>query len=118
MTRLCVCGRIVERDCPACGNRSKRRNQGTTKERGYGNDWRVFSERYRQQNPLCEVCNMRGVVPTRAAAAVHHIVKIADNRALRLDPSNCLAVCRACHDEVENNESLAREAKSYSDSHK
>ncbi len=110
MARLCRCGAIVEDRCEACDKAKGRgKHQRTTKERGYGHDWRNASERYRAEVPLCQVCELAGKVA--GADHVHHITKIRDAPELRLDRSNWLSVCSDCHEKVEKDSALARRAK-------
>lgn len=109
MSRLCRCGAIVEGRCGRCFTS---KHKQTTKERGYGHDWRVFSERFRVDVPLCQVCELSGQV--RPATQVHHIRKIVDAPELRLHRQNCLAVCEDCHGTVEEDRKLAKEAKAAS----
>lgn len=108
--KLCKCGAIVEGRCGKCHAGKHGR---TTTQRGYGHDWRVFSERFRTDVPLCQVCEMRERV--KPARQVHHIRKIVDAPQLRLVRSNCLAVCEDCHGKVEENRELAERAKAASD---
>lgn len=84
--------------CEQCRPPSTRHAR-TTAQRGYGNDWRKFSERQRILRPLCELCDARGkATPTKD---LHHIQPIRTAPHLRMDVDNTLAVCQACHDEVE-----------------
>ena len=34
-----------------------------------------------------------------AATEVHHRIKIRDNRAMKLEPANCMALCDSHHNE-------------------
>ena len=104
--RLCRCGAIVKGRCPKCQPQTTEKK---TAERGYGNDWRVASERYRRREPLCQVCLHHG--RTTPATEVHHIQKIRDAPELRLKTSNMLSVCEDCHAVVEQDKGLARRAK-------
>lgn len=47
------------------------------------------------EHPLCVDC----LVSPRMepATEVHHIRKLRDHPTLRLDPANCMALCRSCH---------------------
>lgn len=45
---------------------------------------------------MCECCKAKGEY-TRADT-VHHIVEIKDDWSKRLERSNCMAVCRTCHE--------------------
>lgn len=96
MPKLCKCGAIVERRCEKC---YPRQHDRTTKERGYGSDWRRLSERKRAIDPLCERCADRGSVTP--ATEVHHVRSIASAPHLRLEISNLMSVCHACHEELE-----------------
>lgn len=104
--RLCRCGEIVSGRCKKCAPKQVRKS---TADRGYGQDWRTLSERYRAEHPLCEVCDLEG--RTTATAHCHHIIKIADAPDLRLEWTNLLSVCELCHERVEVNIELARKAK-------
>ena len=68
----------------------------TTKQRGYGHDWRKLSERIRKEKPLCEDCLEKG--KTKPATEVHHIKPISQAPHLRLAYSNLKALCSDCHD--------------------
>jgi 5-methylcytosine-specific restriction endonuclease McrA len=92
---LCKCGAITNGHCTRCNNN---RQQSTT-QRGYDGDWKRLSERYRNENPLCEVCMLHG--RTTPCDHVHHIVPIRDCKALRLEWGNLIAVCEECHREIE-----------------
>lgn len=109
--RMCRCGAVVEDRCERCDPKpwSAQRKRGTTKERGYGDDWRRLSERYRAHHPLCQVCEFHDKVTP--AWHVHHIIKIGDDETRRLDWDNLLSVCKDCHDTVEHDQELARKAK-------
>lgn len=74
-------------------------HQKTTKERGYGHDWRKFSELQREQRPFCEVCDARD--KSTPADGLHHIEKIRDSPHKRLQVDNTVAVCNVCHGEIE-----------------
>lgn len=96
--RFCHCGRIAEAcPCDRCRKYEpkKKQHELTTKERGYGHDWRRLSERYRAENPLCERCRMKGRV--EPATEVHHKQKIAEAPHRRLDVTNLISVCSECH---------------------
>lgn len=71
----------------------------TTTERGYDWQWRKLSERFRKEFPLCQECERQGRVTP--CDEVHHIVPISEAPWLRLDRSNLMALCVACHDRIE-----------------
>lgn len=98
--RLCQCGAIVQDGgrCAKC-KPDPVPHAKTTKERGYGSDWKRFSENKREENPLCEVHDARGQV--FPASQVHHIEKVRDAPEKRLSEDNTIAVCGACHRIVE-----------------
>jgi len=45
---------------------------------------------------------------------LHHIVKIVDNRDMKMDSNNWLALCRDCHQEIEGNTSVGYNVKQWS----
>jgi 5-methylcytosine-specific restriction protein A len=96
MPKLCKCGKIVDRRCFDC---YPTQHKQTTKERGYGHDWKQLSQRKRKLDPLCEECQRHGIVTP--AEHVHHIVPIAEAPHLRLEWSNLMSVCHSCHDKLE-----------------
>jgi 5-methylcytosine-specific restriction enzyme A len=69
--------------------------RGNSSERGYDATWQKFRRVFLCRHPLCADCEADGRLTS--ATEVHHIEKIADNPARRLDPSNCLGLCKACH---------------------
>lgn len=95
--RACPCGGLVrEGKCNKCG-KYKGQHTRTTKQRGYGHDWRKFTEQ-RKNDPdhvLCHDCLQQGIV--RVATERHHLVKIKHAPHLRLEPSNVLDLCSECH---------------------
>jgi 5-methylcytosine-specific restriction protein A len=64
--------------------------------RGYDAEWRRFRAWFLGCNPLCVLCLDRGVY--RAATVVDHIVSVNEAPERRLDPANCRALCKPCHD--------------------
>ena len=92
MLVFCQCGGI-KGQC-GCKTRTARK---TTKERGYGNDWRKLSEAYRASQPLCEDCLGRDKV--KPCTEVHHIEPISKAPHLRLEPSNLVVLCKECHEQ-------------------
>lgn len=101
MSRFCLCGKIVEQNAKCGCDRQKQRqaHKASTKDRGYGNDWRRLSENYRREHPLCERCVEKD--RTTPARHVHHRIPIKDAPTLRLERANLMAVCVACHVEME-----------------
>jgi 5-methylcytosine-specific restriction endonuclease McrA len=95
--RFCKCGQVVGRDgCGTCRKPTQSMTYKTTKQRGYGADWKQLSERYRAHYPLCEDCLKQGKVTP--SSEVHHIVPIAVDQSQRLTWTNLVALCNTCHD--------------------
>lgn len=57
--------------------------------------WRELSRNLRANHPMCQVCE------TRPSVEVHHRVRWVDCEVSRLDPRNCVCVCRSCHELLE-----------------
>ena len=97
--KLCRCGGVRQDArgsvCPKCGAGAKRNKSMSTVERGYDNAWNKLSLRVRTEHPLCEVCIETGIVT--AATEVHHKVSIEEAPWLRLERSNLMCLCNACH---------------------
>jgi 5-methylcytosine-specific restriction protein A len=72
--------------------------RGTPEERGYDWQWRQFSKRYRDENPLCVWCLNKGIV--EPSTEVHHLEKLRDNEERKYDLENLAALCEACHKEI------------------
>jgi 5-methylcytosine-specific restriction endonuclease McrA len=100
--KLCRCGGVREdrqgSECGKCGAGKKHPKQ-TTNQAGYGWDWQQLSVRFRKENPLCVECAKRGIAT--AAEEVHHVVPISDAPWLRLESSNLMALCVACHRAID-----------------
>jgi 5-methylcytosine-specific restriction protein A len=67
-------------------------------DRGYDGDWRRARIAYLKKHPLCEMCLLQD--ETVPAVMVHHKVAIKDG-GKRLDPSNFMALCNECHEQIE-----------------
>ena len=97
--KLCRCGGVrVDAQgavCNKCGAGRKTNKSQSTTERGYDGAWKRLSERVRTEQPLCEVCLESGIVT--AATEVHHKVEIEQAPWLRLERSNLMSLCNACH---------------------
>lgn len=71
-----------------------RRPRGSTTQRGYDVAWERFRKFFLMNNPLCRDClDADRLTP---ANEVHHVHKLADGGP-RLDPDNCMALCKPCH---------------------
>ena len=92
MKKLCWCGKVSDKvPCEKC--KCKPRHQ--KKKWWYDHKWRVLSERFRADNPLCHDCNWEG--RTTPAEEVHHIKPISEYPELRLKLDNIVALCKECH---------------------
>jgi 5-methylcytosine-specific restriction enzyme A len=63
--------------------------------RGYDRHWQKLRAATLAERPLCEDCLACNRLT--AATECHHLRKVADRPDLRLDGSNLLSLCRACH---------------------
>ena len=96
MASFCRCGAVVGADgCSRCSKPRPSVHHKTTKQRGYGSDWKELSERYRRHYPLCEDCLKNGKITP--STQVHHIVPINEDVNLRLTWQNLAALCVTCH---------------------
>lgn len=97
ITKLCSyagCGQLAERGATRCAqHRADDRDRLSPDRRGYDRRWKRFRAWFLQANPFCVDCLPGRVEP---ATEVHHIHKLAAGGE-RLDPSNCMALCHACH---------------------
>lgn len=94
--KFCKCGQVAGRDgCGRCRKPVQSMTYKTTKQRGYGADWKDLSERYRAQYPLCEDCLTEGKVTP--SSEVHHVIPISEQPSLRLTWTNLVALCNTCH---------------------
>lgn len=64
--------------------------------RGYDRKWRRFRQWFLSEHPLCRDCQSRGVITE--ATEVHHVAKLRSRPDLRLEPSNVMPLCHACHE--------------------
>jgi 5-methylcytosine-specific restriction protein A len=69
--------------------------RGTAAKRGYDAVWRRLRSIVLANNPLCADCKAQGY--TTLANEVHHVVKVQDDPSRRLDVSNLMPLCKACH---------------------
>ena len=96
--RCPLCLQLVKGRCLTCRPETDRQydqHRGTASQRGYDKDWRRFRRQMLAERPLCQDCEATG--QTTAAAEVHHILKLRDNYDLRLEPTNVMCLCKACH---------------------
>jgi 5-methylcytosine-specific restriction protein A len=71
------------------------RQRGSSTALGYDRAWQRFRAWMLHVRPLCQDCAATGL--TVAASEVHHVAKIRDRPDLRLDPTNVMCLCEACH---------------------
>lgn len=67
----------------------------SAKDRGYDAAWNRLRRAKLNADPLCEECNHLGRVVR--ATMVHHIQTIEAAPELRLEWSNLMSLCEACH---------------------
>jgi 5-methylcytosine-specific restriction protein A len=95
-SKFCKCGAVIGAGgCGRCRKPVQSMTYKTTKQRGYGADWKDLSERYRAQYPLCEDCLKEGKVTP--SSEVHHVIPISEQPSLRLTWTNLVALCNTCH---------------------
>lgn len=51
----------------------------------------------------CQMCKKK---KTARALQIHHIIRWADNPALRYDMGNLISLCKPCHYSIRNQESI------------
>ena len=56
-----------------------------------------------------------GVIESNPSEDMHHITPIQESEALRMNPSNWLAVCTECHDAIEGDVMQGMQIKAWSD---
>ena len=94
----CPCGGSrINGKCDRCGRSKRGQHSRTSGQRGYDYQWQLFRMAYLHEHPLCMDCRAEDRV--EPATEVHHRTKIRHNPTLRLEPSNCMALCGPCHDE-------------------
>ena len=68
--------------------------------------WHKLSAYKRAVNPICEMCEKKGIV--RAAEDVHHIVSFMKGKSrgeiedLAYDFNNLMSLCKECHQNLHN----------------
>lgn len=72
------------------------KQRGSRHERGYTSKWSRYSVLYRQSNPICVMCEKRGII--KVANCVDHIVPVTgSDDPLFWEPTNHQSLCTACH---------------------
>lgn len=79
--------------------------RGSRHDRGYDAAWERFRRMFLSINPLCAKCQTAGRVTE--ATLVHHVRPLEEGGA-RLDPDNCQALCRPCHERLHRRTSRRR----------
>lgn len=98
--RYCtVCGRIHAGHCRPIYDTAPRNSQAD-KFRNTQLWKRTAAEIKERDMQCCRMCLARGVLVNRGLS-VHHIVPIAEDYDLRLEPSNLITLCRYCHEKAE-----------------
>lgn len=102
--RYCLypnCNNIVDKGY--CKEHSKynvmNENRPSAHRRGYSRKWNKVRMVKLKQNPLCEMCEDKGLITP--AVLVHHIVPISEGGAV-LEYDNLMSLCTKCHGEVHN----------------
>ena len=69
--------------------------------------WKAVRNAYIAQHPLCELCQLRGIV--KPAQEIHHAIKFYEqyNDSMRFklltDTDNLLSLCSDCHNHIHKN---------------
>jgi 5-methylcytosine-specific restriction enzyme A len=84
--------------------RKQDQRRSSSTQRGYDADWRRVRDWKRATDPLCEQCWKDGTITPMAE--VHHIIPIAVDRSRRLDVTNLVSLCKACHSRITMQESV------------
>ncbi len=82
------------------GDRALDARRGSARQRGYNAEWERFRVWFMNQpsEQLCGRCKEHGKVTL--ATLVHHIIPVRTRPDLRLVASNCMALCRRCHEDI------------------
>ena len=95
--------------------RCKSQKQRKDKQTIYNSrEWRELREQKLRANPLCEVCQQKGIVT--AAHQVHHIHPIEDSHSVQemrkwaFMYENLQSVCDQCHAEIHKAEGKGTKA--------
>lgn len=97
-TRCAACGALNVGVCECRRRESNQRydaKRPNSTARGYDRKWNKFRESILNERPLCQDCLEAGL--TSPANEVHHIKKLREAPELRLEPSNVMCLCKACH---------------------
>lgn len=108
MLKSCVyCGRIHDSKFECDKRRAAKeekwgRRRGSEAERvHHSSRWKRLAASVRERDGnLCRHCLSQAVITT-AGLSVHHIVPIEEDPTLALDSSNCITLCKWCHEDAE-----------------
>lgn len=83
--------------------------------------WKQLRMSKLYEDPLCEVCKLRGLVQKKEiltlAVEVHHLISFTQGRtinereALGFDYNNLISICRKCHCDIHTGELKGCESK-------
>lgn len=74
------------------------KERGTSASRGYGSRWGKAAKQYRVNNPLCCMCQEKGIL--KLNNCVDHVVAVSGpDDPLFWDESNWQGLCTPCHSE-------------------
>lgn len=112
--KLCKkCGAVIplgEAYCEKCRPKKQTRNElniddseemDERAEAFYNSrQWRKFRQGILARDRyLCVNCATRGKLSV--ASDVHHVVRVKQDWSRRFDPSNCISLCKACHNRAD-----------------
>ena len=82
------------------------KERGNSGRRGYDAQWQKLRNIKANQDPLCEICLLKGlVVPLDV---VHHIKPIETHPELRLNMNNLQSLCTQHHEECHADDRFGR----------
>ena len=109
------CPNLIKGDqtcCPECKPYEKKavmrydKDRGNSGERGYDAQWQRVRNIKANQDPLCEICLLKGlIVPLNV---VHHIKPIETHPGLRLVINNLMSLCTQHHEAEHKGERWGR----------
>lgn len=95
--------------------RARNPRQAKDKQTIYNSrEWRELRTRKLRANPLCEICEQKGI--TTAAHQVHHIHPIEDSHSVQemrkwaFMYENLQSVCDQCHNDIHKSEGKGTKA--------
>lgn len=76
--------------------KQQEKERQTKNSKIYDKDWVKLRKAHLISSPFCVPCSQDFGKLTEASS-VHHIVYVRDDDKRRLDPTNCMSICRSCH---------------------